>query len=358
MKISFLIQDCTTVGGTERVTCCLASEMARQGNEVSVISVFGTGGKCRFPLDGRVRFVVACDSDYGLQMSMARRLLLLVKMAYRLKNNRLLLDADVVIAQKFFAALMAMRAGYKNKLIVGDHYPYRLYRQPLLKFRDMIYRKARVVVVLTEGCRRDFVRNGVDKVEIIGNMLPIKSVNPIVEREKVILAIGRLSEEKGFDSLVKAVNGIKENLDGWRVEICGEGDQRSRLEAMISQYGLEDIIILRGSVGDVTKEYGRASFGVVPSRYEGFSLVLLEAAAMGLPMVAFDCPYGPSEILSEGGGILVANQDIDALGRAILRMVEDAALRRKYSEETSNIVGRFSPLKIYNQWMLIIGKYL
>ncbi len=358
MKIAFLIQDCTTVGGTERVTCLLANQMAGCGHEVSVISVFATGGECKFPLDSRVRFVVACGMDYSLRMSRLRRLMLLAQMAHRLKRNELLIKADVVIAQKFFAALMGVYAGFSPKLIVGEHYHYRLYGQPWLKLRDMVYCRAKAVVVLTEGCRRDFVRNGVNNVEVVGNMLPVSTVHSKEECENVILAVGRLSREKGFDSLIEAVSRIKERIIGWRVEICGEGDERERLTEMIERYGLNDVVLLRGRIEDIAAEYARASFVVVPSRYEGFSLVLLEAAAMQRPAVSFDCPYGPREILAEGGGLLVEDQNIDALADAIVRMIGDAELREQCSEQTRKIVERFSPEKIYNQWMLIIEKYL
>lgn len=358
MKIAFLIQDCTTVGGTERVTCCLASEMARQGHEVSVVSVFGRGGKPHFEIDGRVRFVVACGEKYGLQMSKVERMMLIVRMTREMRDNEILKDADVVIAQKFLAALIAVKAGYRHKLIIGDHYPYRLYSQPLLRYRDLIYKKAKAVVVLTEGCRQEFVNHGVNRVEVIGNMVPIAERDRGEEREKKIVAVGRLSEEKGFDSLIQAVAGVKSRIEGWSVEICGEGEQRGRLEEMIKESGLEGKVVLRGRVDDVAEEYRRASFGVVPSRYEGFSLVLLEAAAMGLPMVAFDCPYGPREILGEGGGTLVDNQDVKALGEAIVRMTEDDGLRQKYAAETRKIVERFSPKTIYDRWIQTIEKYL
>ena len=358
MRIVFLIQDCTTVGGTERVTCCLASEMARQGHDVTLLSVFGVEGKCSFEMDERVKFDILADKQYNLAMSKFARLNRLFHVIGRVKRHDDLLNADVVIAQKFFAALLAISAGFKRKTVIGDHYPYKLYREPWLTLRNMVYRKARVVVVLTESYKQDYINHGVNRVEIVENMIPIVPQNHIDSNDKVILAVGRLAKEKGFDTLIKSVAGIREKIDGWRVEICGEGEEREKLEQLIADNHLDDVIILRGLVGDVTSEYQKATFGVMSSRYEGFPMTLLEAAACGLPMVSFDCPEGPGVVLGNGGGVLVRNQDADALGEAIVMMIEDAELRRRCSEESKNIVEKYSPENIYNQWMQIIKKYL
>ena len=346
------------MGGTERVTCSLANEMARHGNEVSIVSVFGVGGGCKFELDGNVRFLVACNRDYGLQMARLERLRMVWQMARELRDNESLCSADVVIAQKFFAAMLAVKAGLRQKLIVGEHYVYGMYSHPVVDLRNAIYRKAKAVVVLTEGCRRDFVRHGVRRVYAVGNMVTIARPEAETAREKVMLAVGRLAVEKGFDLLVTAFSKVCDRLDGWRLEICGEGDERGRLEQLIAHLGLQGRVVLRGQVADVANEYRKASFGVVSSRFEGFSMAILEAAAMRLPGVSFDCPDGPRSILGEGGGILVKNQDVDALAAALVEMAENEALRRKCADETEKIVERYSPENIYTEWMQIIEKSL
>ena len=358
MRIVFLIQDCTTIGGTERVTCCLSSEMARQGNEVAIISVFGVDGHCKFELDSRVKFVVASNEDYNLRMNKFHRLAKVGKMTDMIESNALMREADVVIAQKFFAAMLAVNAGYKDKLIVGDHYPYAVYSRPLLKLRDYIYRKAKMVVVLTDAYRKEYEQHLVKNVTVIENMVPIPVEYVEGAREKVILAVGRLAREKGFDTLLEAIALIDGRLGEWKVEICGEGDERAKLEEMINNLGLQNRVVLRGAVADISAEYRRASFGVMPSHFEGFPMVLLEAAAKQLPMVAFDCPYGPKSILSHGGGVLVENQNVVALANAILHMADNSVLRKKCSEETRNIVEKYSPEKIYQQWIQIIEKCL
>lgn len=358
MRIVFLIQDCTTIGGTERITCSLASEMARQGHDVSIISVFGMEGACKFDVDERVRFVVSSDEKYDLELSKWARLKRVFAVAGKMKKNELLLSADVIIAQKFFAAMLAIRSGFGHKTLIGDHYTYFLYGKLLRDFRDCIYRKAAAVVVLTNGNAELYKSHRVKRVEVIPNMLPIPVASHKGNDSKEIIAVGRLTPQKGFDTLVQVIDNIKHLIEGWHITIYGEGEDRPLLEQMIMARGLEDMITLHGATSDISKAYCNASFGVMSSRFEGFPMVLLEAAATGLPMVAFDCPTGPSDIYKYGGGIVVANQDMNALGEAIVRLTGDAALRKRLSNETAEIRKKYSKENIYRQWMQIIEKYL
>jgi len=358
MRIVFLIQDCTTMGGTERITCCLASEMARQGHEVAIVSVFGTGRECKFELDSRVRFVIASSENYGLQMNEIHRFSMIGKMTDMIENNELMREADVVIAQKFFAAALAVNAGFGRKTLVGDHYTYYLYGFFLRCFRNHIYRKAAAVVVLTEGNAKLYKRHGVRRVEVIPNMLPIKPAQHKGEGKKEMIAVGRLTPQKGFDILVQVMYMIRWQIEDWHLTIYGEGEDRPMLEQMIEARGLEDMITLHGATDNVSKAYQNASFGIMSSRFEGFPMVLLEAAATGLPMVAFDCPTGPSEIYKDGGGIVVPHMDMQALGEAIVRLTRNERLRLRLSMETADIREKYSEENIYRRWIEVIGKHI
>lgn len=358
MQIVFLIQDCTTIGGTERVTCSMASEMARQGHDVSIVSVFGMGGKCKFNIDERVCFVTFSDEKYDLKLSKLARLKRVYDIANKIKKDDLLLSADVIIAQKFFAAMLAIKSGFGHKTLIGDHYTYYLYGSLLRSFRNAIYRKAAAVVVLTEGNAKHYKDHGIKHVAVIPNMLPIPVAEHAGEGSNEIIAVGRLTYQKGFDTLIEVIDDIRHMIKGWHLTIYGDGEDRPMLEQMIKDRGLKDVITLYGATSDVSKAYCNASFGVMSSRFEGFPMVLLEAAAIGLPMVAFDCPTGPSEIYRNGGGIVVADQDKEALGAGIIRMTDDAALRMKLSNETAEIRKKYSEKNIYNQWMQTIEKYL
>jgi len=346
------------MGGTERITCCLANEMARQGHEVAIVSVFGMGEKCKFEMDEKVKFVVASTEKYDLELSKRERLKRLHNVARGMRKNELLINADVVIAQKFFAAMLAVKLGFGRKTLVGDHYTYYLYNFLLRGFRNIIYNRAAAVVVLTEGNAKLYRSRGVKHVEVIPNMLPIKPAQHKGEGKKEMIAVGRLTSQKGFDTLVQVMYMIRWQIEDWHLTIYGEGEDRPMLEQMIEARGLEDMITLHGATDNVSKAYQNASFGIMSSRFEGFPMVLLEAAATGLPMVSFDCPTGPSDIYRNGGGIVVPDQDMQALGEAIVRLTRNERLRLRLSCETADIREKYSEENIYRRWIEVIGKHI
>lgn len=354
MKICFVIQDCTTIGGTERATCCLATELARRGHEVCIVSAYGINGKCAFEKDEKVGFEILSDTRYGLEMNTFRRMAEVLRTAGRIKRCKSIAEADVLICQKFFAAAVGVMAGFGGRMVVGEHFPYQMYGKSLRAIRNMIYRKARKMVVLTESCAEEYRKAGI-MTTVIPNMVSFEG-GEHHEEGKVIVAAGRLSHEKGFDMLVEAFAREKENLDGWKVEIYGEGECKKELEDKIREKQLEGRIIMAGHAKDMAKVFEHGSFGVVPSRFESFSLVAIEALSCGMPIVAFDCPTGPREILKQGGGMLVKNGDIAELGKAMTRMANDKELRTKIGQECKSITYRYSADRVVSQWEELIGK--
>lgn len=354
MKICFVIQDCTTVGGTERATCRLASEMARRGHEVSIVSIYGVNGKCAFIINDKVGFEVLSDAKYGLQMSVFRRMIETLRSAKRLKKCRSVRKADILICQKFFAVTAGTMAGLSHKMIAGEHFPYLMYGKILRELRNCIFKKAKRVVVLTESCAESYGKVGIETT-VIPDMVSIEG-REHCEEGKRIVAAGRLAYEKGFDMLVEAFARENERLKEWKVEIYGEGECRGKLEKLIHDKGMDGRIELKGNTDDIAKVFEHCSFGVVSSRFESFSLVTIEAAACGVPMVAFDCPVGPREILKDGGGLLVENGNIEALGQAIVRMANERELRLRLGKECAKIAERYSAERVCSQWEELLKK--
>ena len=141
--------------------------------------------------------------------------------------------------------------------------------------------------------------------------------------EPIILGIGRLYEVKGFDDLIKAHKYLLKNNVPNKLIILGEGEQREYLEKLILDLNVEDSVILKGFVENPYKYMRSASVFVLSSKYEGFSVVIAEALAVGIQVVSTDCPSGPSEIL-EGGkyGLLSPVKDYKALARNIMETLK------------------------------------
>ena len=212
------------------------------------------------------------------------------------------------------------------------------------------------LVVLTRKDMQDWQEAGCTNVICIPNPCSLDGQEqPIpTEKKKMVLAVGRLHEQKGFDLLLQAWEYIEKSYPEWTLRIVGEGPKRSELEKQIKELGLERAE-LAGSMSNVANEYAEASLFVLSSRYEGFSLVLSEAMWSGLPCVAFDCPQGPAELLGNNRGWLVSNGDITALAKQIAYAIghpeeasQKAAQAKAYAQQT------YSEEAIMPRWIEII----
>lgn len=150
--------------------------------------------------------------------------------------------------------------------------------------------------------------------------------------EKVVIAVGRMVYAKGFDLLVKAWKPVSEAHPDWVLRLYGRGrpEAERRLRDRIEEAGLSDTMLLMGSSPEIGLELARSSIHVVSSRYEGFSMTILEAMSKGVPVVSFDCPHGPGEVVAhEHNGLLVPRKRPAALAGALCRLIEDRELRRE-----------------------------
>ena len=152
----------------------------------------------------------------------------------------------------------------------------------------------------------------------------------------VLLGVGRLIEQKGFDLLLRALAACQQGGRRAHLVLVGEGPERAKLSALADKLGLSDRLLMPGFAPDPATWYAHSDLFMLPSRWEGFGHVIVEAMACGLPVIAFDCPYGPADILSNRqGGILVRPNDINELAQAI-----DYLLAARDEREDLKVAGR------------------
>ena len=191
------------------------------------------------------------------------------------------------------------------------------------------------LVVLTEADKADWLKAGCTNVTVIPNPCSLDGISmPQTTKNKTVLAVGRLHEQKGFDLLLRAWQPVEKKYPEWTLRIVGEGPKRTELSTQCCESDLQHTV-LAGRVDNVAQEYASASLFVLSSRYEGLPLALIEAMWSGLPCIAFDCPQGPSELLDDERGWLVPNGDIDALSAQIEYAIthpEEAATRAKKAQ--------------------------
>lgn len=228
----------------------------------------------------------------------------------------------------------------------------------LYKITNSKYSK---IICQSEYMKNDLIKNyglNTKNMIVINNPLDFKKINKL-KREKVnldnknyIIGVGRLSKRKRFDLLIHAYNKIrKKNLD---LFILGKGSEKSRLQKLSRKLKREENIHFLGFQKNPYKYLNRARLLVLTSKYEGFPNVVLEANACGIPVVAFDCPSGISEIIKDGeNGFLVQNENIDELASKIEQALEypfDTAKIIKITEE------RFKLEKIMGKYEECIGE--
>lgn len=350
MNIAFLINDMTRSGGTERITATLANSFTRHGHDVTIISNQRENCQLHFNLSPDIR-VIYVHSNYEKKV---RRFLMIFKyfktiplLKKVLKNNHF----DFIIGQSFPMNAMLYFANDKTKHIACEHIYYSYYPNKIIRaFRLFIYKKTSAVIVLNADDYTCFNKH-IHNVKLIPNMNYLKQSNTqSALTNKIIISAGRLNPQKGFDLLVEAMSIVTRKHNDWVLHIYGKGACREQLEEQIHALHLEENVILKGNSNDLAKAYLDSSLYVLPSRFEGFGLVLIEAASFGLPIVSFDCPSGPSDILKGDLGILVPNGDVKQLAEAIIRMIESPQLRVSYARKGKEIVEKYDEDKIYPLW--------
>jgi len=204
-------------------------------------------------------------------------------------------------------------------------------------------------VVLTEKDRDLWFE--LNNVEVIPNPLPFEPVSISPLTEKRVIAVARYSREKGIDLLLQAWSEVEKRTNEWRLEIFGDGDTTA-FEALIDKLGIDrNRCKLNGRTSDIEQEYLKSSVAVCSSRFEGFGMIIIEAMVCGLPVVSFDCPWGPRSIIKDGeDGLLVENGHIDKLADAIASLMEDADKRNLFANNAIRNVQRFRIENIANQW--------
>ena len=222
------------------------------------------------------------------------------------------------------------------------------------------YPRLDAVAVLTEadaGAYRTLL-DGTCQVEVVPNALPHGiSLRRSSLSEPVAVSAGSLIRRKGFDLLIDAWAPIADEHPEWRLRIHGVGDQADELAARVRRLGLTGKVDLPGFARDLAAELDAASLFVLPSRREGMPMVLIEAMAAGLPVVAFDCPTGPGDLLDGGRfGILVPAGDVTALTEGIRRVLADSAERHRLADLAVSRARDFDPAVTASRWEELFGR--
>lgn len=196
---------------------------------------------------------------------------------------------------------------------------------------------------------------GVNNIIVINN--PIKFIPQQYStcKNKLAIAVGRYTEQKGFDLLINAWKIVEEKHSDWHLNIYGGGD-KDVYEKYASAIGVKNVYC-NDAVNNIYQKYGESSMFLLSSRYEGFALVLAEAMSCGLPEVAFDCPCGPKDIINEGvDGFLIKNGDVVEFASKVCYLIENETARIEMGNNAKNKISRFEENYIMNKWISLFDE--
>lgn len=220
--------------------------------------------------------------------------------------------------------------------------------------RRLVYRRAAAIVSQTLATAEWIRQNWQTPVQVIPNSLrslPTASVR----RESLVLGVGRLVPQKGFDLLLRAFSTIAPSFPAWRIAILGEGPERASLQRLRDELGLGDRVEFPGHVRDVEKWMAQAGLVVQPSRFEGFPNVVLESMGMGAAVISADCPAGPAELIKDGiNGRLVPVEDVATLSRIMAELMAEPAQRERLGQEALKVRERFQQESVMAQWEALL----
>jgi glycosyltransferase involved in cell wall biosynthesis len=355
-NIVFFIYNITASGGTERVASVIVNELSRKGYNVHVLGLLGAPEAVFFPFDPAVRVTsLHIEDKKGIQ----KILYSIGKIRQFVTSNHIdtFITVESIMATYSIPALATTRIRH----IVWEHFNFKVNlgiaarsfaRQLALFFADKI-------ITLTS---RDikFWKDGAwfHRAELVHIANPMfLELQDIPEKtSKTVISAGRITPQKGFDLLIDAWHEISGELrNEWKLLIIGDGEDKELLENKIAALDLANSVSLISATKDIFSYFQQASIYCLSSRFEGLPMVLLEALAFRVPIVAFDCDTGPEELIEDGkNGLLVEPGNVRKLSESLARLMTDDALRQQMRLHKSDKLKPLNLTSIISQWQKVV----
>lgn len=369
-KIVYCTPSLYMAGGVERVVTLKANYFAEQYRyDVTIITTDGEDKKNFFPLSEKVKVInLGIHFEEMWHHSFFRRLCMYIPKERKYKKllgielNRIKPDITISVLRREINFLSDLKDGSKkigeihiNKTHFRNFTPNRTNPIKQLFARYWTHgltgklKKLDRFVVLTEYDRQAWQE--IPHVDVIPNPLPFYPENNNIIRPKRVIAIGRYFDEKGYDLLLQAWAIVEKTCNDWVLEIYGDGN-KPYYEKIASSLNIDSQRCkLNDSISDVQDEYLGSSLFVCTSRFEGFGMGIIEAMACGLPVVAFDCLWGPRSIITDGeDGLLVENGNIEKLADTIISLIRHPERITEMGVNARKNVQRFNIDVIAKKW--------
>ena len=373
LKIVYITPALYLAGGVERVLSIKANYFAEHyGYDITIILTDGKGKPFAYPLSDKIK-VINLDINFEelWTCGFLKKIVVYLRKQRQYKRKltaelmRIRPDITVSLLRREINFLNSIHDGSKK---VGEMHinraNYRNYNTEEVGILKRLFAKIWSgnlvnhlkqldrLVVLTEKDMEAWVE--LDNVQVIPDPLSLQPSAISTQECKRVVAMARYSHEKGIDLLLQAWALVEKRTASWRLDVYGDGDRRI-YEQQARELGIDKSRFqLHGRTNDVEKAYLESCLFVLSSRFEGFGMVIAEAMACGLPVVAFDCPWGPRSIITDGeDGLLLENGNVQALADALVRLMGDEELRHSMGLAGVKNVQRFSIDRIAERWRML-----
>ena len=370
LKIVYITPALYMAGGVERVLTLKANYFAEHfGYDITIILTEGKGKPLFYPLSEKIKVI---NLNIGFEelwtCSFLKKIFVYLKKQRRYKKaltaELMRIHPDVTISllrreinfindindgSRKIGELHVNRANYRNFEANDSNFIKNLFAKFWMHSLVSKLKQLDRFVVLTEEDKSAWPE--LHNICVIPDPLSFIPTQKSPLTEKRVIAVGRYVYQKGFDLLLQAWAKIEKQCPDWQLAIYGDGN-RTPYEQQMKDLGIDDTRChLNGPTTDIQQEYINSSIFAFSSRFEGFGMVLVEAMACGLPVISFDCPCGPKDIIQDHvDGLLVANGNIDKLTEAIIWMTQHPEQHRAMATKAIENVQRFSMEKIAEKW--------
>lgn len=371
MNIVYCIQSTYNSGGMERVLANKVNWLANQGHEILIATTDQMGRASFYDFDNRVRCI-----DLGINYSQNKQRPIWKKFGYYFYNRfihkrrlRMLIKhehPDIIISWISNETTFLPHIAGTAKLVAECHFCHYFFTEfqqqgwhrilNKYSFRLLLKELAHYhrFIVLTE---KDRLAWHLQNAVVIPNARTYEPKCQTDYKNKHVLAIGRLTAQKGFDMLIEIWEKVATRYPDWILDIYGDGPDKAKLEKAINKYSLHEKVCIHAPTSNIQSAYISSSIFALPSRYEGFPMVMLEAQAYGLPIVAFDCPCGPSDILKdEENGYLIKTGEYNVYANRLMQLMDNYELRKTLGERAYKDSLKYKQEDIMMKWQTLFSQ--
>ena len=370
MKILYALESVNLAEGFDRVIIEKANYFAEHGYDTIICVTSHALAEPYFPISEKVRVVdlgLDFHQQYGHNLAYRAYIYFTLMHRYKKAMKHLLAEEkpDIVITSlgreiDFIADMQDgsvkigeshIAKGFARNFHLMEQRGglYRLIARHWRRKLEQAVRKLDALVLLTRHDADSWA--GLTRTEIIPNSMPFFPEQASSCENKPVIFVGRFSEQKGLNYLIKTWEGVYKKHKDWTLHMYGEGEQKAILLDLIEKADLTDAVVVHEPTRQIMEKYQESSIFLLTSRFEGLPMVLIEAQACGLPIVSFNCPWGPADIIKNGeDGFLLEYLNTDEAAHRVCQLIENDELRKRMGRQARINVQRYRRDKVMKRW--------